>query len=79
MTSEDTHDQTVELLKNNNNFGLKEDQVILLRQEKVPTLIDNDAHFNLLKDQLLLETKPHGHGDVHTLLHVSGLAKKWKS
>lgn len=24
-----------------------------------------------------LQTKPHGHGDVHALLHSTGLAKKW--
>jgi len=24
------------------------------------------------------QTKPHGHGDVHALLHASGLAKKWQ-
>ena len=24
------------------------------------------------------QTKPHGHGDVHALLHSSGLAAKWK-
>jgi UDP-sugar pyrophosphorylase len=77
MTSEDTHDKTVELLEANKYFGLNKDQVFLLTQEKVPALIDNEAHFNLLPDKLLLETKPHGHGDVHTLLHMSGLAKKW--
>ena len=25
------------------------------------------------------QTKPHGHGDVHALLHSSGLAKKWQA
>jgi UDP-sugar pyrophosphorylase len=78
MTSEDTHEKTVELLQQNKNFGLREDQVTLLTQEKVPTLIDNEGHFNRQQGQLLLETKPHGHGDVHTLLHLSGLAKKWQ-
>lgn len=24
-----------------------------------------------------MQTKPHGHGDVHSLLHSSGLAKQW--
>lgn len=77
MTSEDTHEKTLELLVKNDYFGLKKDQVQLLTQEKVPALTDNDAHFQLASDKLLLETKPHGHGDVHTLLHMSGLAKKW--
>ena len=26
-----------------------------------------------------MQTKPHGHGDVHALLHASGLAKKWQA
>lgn len=26
-----------------------------------------------------IQTKPHGHGDVHALLHSTGLAKKWNS
>jgi UDP-sugar pyrophosphorylase len=44
---------------------------------------------NLIKDARLREstgayiafvvqTKPHGHGDVHTLLHSSGLLPKWQ-
>lgn len=78
MTSDDTHDKTVELLEENKYFGLDKDQLSLLTQEKVPALIDNEAHFSLAPGQLLLETKPHGHGDVHTLLHMSGLAKKWE-
>ena len=24
-----------------------------------------------------VESKPHGHGDVHMLMHSSGTAKKW--
>lgn len=40
-------------------------------------MIDNEAHFIQLPNSLLLETKPHGHGDIHTLLYMSGLANKW--
>eukprot|EP00955_Chlamydomonas_euryale_P011221 121202-Chlamydomonas_euryale.AAC.2 len=41
----------------------------------------NPTHPNPLPSVrvLRLQTKPHGHGDVHALLHSSGLAKKWKS
>ncbi len=77
MTSEDTHAETLALLKSNKYFGLRENQVFILNQEKVPTMIDNEGRFGVLKDKLLIETKPHGHGDVHTLLHMSGTAKKW--
>uniref|UniRef100_A0A7S3YVT6 Uncharacterized protein n=1 Tax=Lotharella globosa TaxID=91324 RepID=A0A7S3YVT6_9EUKA len=31
------------------------------------------------EDPYTVLTKPHGHGDVHTLLHQSGLADKWAS
>lgn len=37
---------------------------------------DNDAHF-AMAGKYELSLKPHGHGDVHSLLHSSGLAKKW--
>lgn len=31
------------------------------------------------ENTLLLDTKPHGHGDVHMLLHLKGLAEKWRN
>lgn len=78
MTSGDTHARTEALLKENDNFGLAADQVTLMRQEKVPSLIDNDARIALAADSpYSIQTKPHGHGDVHTLLHLTGLAAKW--
>ena len=40
-------------------------------------MLDNSAHFALLKDQLLIDTKPHGHGDVHTLLYQHKLIENW--
>lgn len=77
MTSGDTHDRTVDLLKEKNNFGLKEEQVHLIKQEKVPALLDNDAKIAVDEDEFEVKTKPHGHGDVHSLLYSSGLAKAW--
>lgn len=54
-------------------------QVVLIKQEKVPCLMDNAAHLCLEpSDPYALQTKPHGHGDVHSLLHSSGLARKWQ-
>jgi UDP-sugar pyrophosphorylase len=54
-------------------------QVVLIKQEKVPCLIDNDAHLALdPSDPYAVQTKPHGHGDVHGLLHRSGLAQQWQ-
>ena len=53
-------------------------QITLLKQEKVPCLSDNEARLALdPKDPFQLMTKPHGHGDVHYLLHSSGTVEKW--
>ena len=79
MTSDDTNDRTVQFLKENNNFGMKSSQISILKQGKVPSLVDNDAKFALDPSTNLLLTKPHGHGDVHQLVYNSGLADKWLS
>ena len=43
-------------------------------------LSDSDAHLALEpKDGFAIQTKPHGHGDVHALLHSSGLLHAWQS
>jgi UDP-sugar pyrophosphorylase len=54
-------------------------QVTLLKQEKVPCLQDNDARLALdPKDPFKVMTKPHGHGDVHFLLHSTGTLLRWE-
>ena len=77
MTSEDTYEETITILKEHSNFGMKENQICFLKQEKLPAILDNDCHLALRTDKFLLQTKPHGHGDIHHLLYKSGLAKKW--
>ena len=78
MTSGDTHEKTVALLAANANFGMAEGQVTIVKQELVPALIDNAARFALSSDDpYTISTKPHGHGDVHMLLHMKGVASKW--
>jgi UDP-sugar pyrophosphorylase len=77
MTSDDTHGKTVRLLEENKNFGLKTGQIEIVKQEKVPALLDNDCHFALQSESFLIDTKPHGHGDIHTLLHQHGVAQRW--
>lgn len=78
MTSDDTHIPTLKLLESNYYFGMKPDQVILVKQEKVACLDDNDARIALdPNDKYMIQTKPHGHGDVHSLLYNSGLLNKW--
>ena len=78
MTSGDTHAKTVELLESNHYFGMPKYQVKLVQQEKVPCLADNQARLALdAQDSFKLQTKPHGHGDVHALLYQSGISKEW--
>lgn len=78
MTSDDTDQATRELLAKHDNFGMAPGQITLVKQEKVPSLLDNEARFaQQAADPYTIETKPHGHGDVHVLLHQSGLAQRW--
>ena len=45
---------------------------------QVACLSDSEAHLALDKDDpFAVQTKPHGHGDVHSLLYSSGLLKRW--
>jgi len=48
-----------------------------MKQEKVPAIKNIKAEFSQKADSLEIETKPHGHGDIHTLIHHSGNSKKW--
>jgi len=73
MVSDDTIKETEKLLASNSNFGL---QVTIMKQEKVPSLQDSDARL-ALASKYVLDSKPHGHGDVHVLLHSTGTAQKW--
>jgi UDP-sugar pyrophosphorylase len=75
MTSKDTHDRTVKALEENDWFGLKHEQVHLLKQGLVPAIADNDARL-AMEGPFSLQLKPHGHGDVHMLLHTHGVAEK---
>lgn len=74
MTSDDTDAMTRKFLEENDHFGLRDDQVYIVKQLKVPALIDSEAKIALdPEDNYSILTKPHGHGDIHTLLHGSGL------
>eukprot|EP01063_Lacrimia_lanifica_P017491 TRINITY_DN2456_c0_g1_i1.p1 TRINITY_DN2456_c0_g1~~TRINITY_DN2456_c0_g1_i1.p1 ORF type:complete len:575 (+),score=157.73 TRINITY_DN2456_c0_g1_i1:57-1781(+) len=80
MTSDDTHDKTVALLKENDYFGLGPKQITLMKQGKVPALKNGDADFATLPDDpYTILTKPHGHGDAHQLLYQHGLIKEWSA
>ncbi|XVE95564.1 hypothetical protein REPUB_Repub02eG0108900 [Reevesia pubescens] len=65
--------------ESNSYFGMKPTQVKLLKQEKVACLDDNDAILALdPHNKYKIQTKPHGHGDVHSLLYSSGLLNVWR-
>ncbi|GMN45511.1 hypothetical protein TIFTF001_014701 [Ficus carica] len=79
MTSDDTHSRTLELLESNSYFGMEPTQVKLLKQEKVACLDDNEARLAVdPHSKYRIQTKPHGHGDVHSLLYSSGLLNVWR-
>ena len=75
MVSQDTRAKTLLALESNDYFGLKKEQVHILKQELIPAISDNDGAL-ALKGKYELILKPHGHGDIHMLLHTSGLAAK---
>ena len=77
MTSGDTDPMTKKLLKDNNNFGMDEGQIQIVCQDKVAALKDSNAGLSM-KDKWNIETKPHGHGDVHHLLLREGHIDKWE-
>ena len=78
MTSRDTNAGTLATLAANKNFGLAEGQITVLLQELVPAVADLEGHLALERTYELV-MKPHGHGDIHMLLHTSGTAKKLAS
>ena len=78
MTSGETHEKTLCLLEENNYFGFPKDRLFLMQQDKVPCLSDSQGTLTRdPTDKYRLTTKPHGHGDVHYLLHQTGIASKW--
>lgn len=79
MTSGDTDLLTRQLLEENQNFGMDEDMLSIIMQDKVPALKDGNAGLALDDDdRWAIQTKPHGHGDVHHLLFRDGLVEKWE-
>mmetsp|Transcript_25691 Transcript_25691/g.28834 ORF Transcript_25691/g.28834 Transcript_25691/m.28834 type:complete len:626 (-) Transcript_25691:273-2150(-) len=80
MVSNDTKEPTRKLLQENKCFGLKRRQIYMVQQgDGVPALIDNEAHFALdPNNPYKVVTKPHGHGDIHSLLYKEGVTKEWQ-
>ncbi|CAK9081306.1 unnamed protein product [Durusdinium trenchii] len=78
MASGDTEAGIKALLKSNKYYGLEPGQVTVLLQEKVGALANSNALLSM-EGPYKVATKPHGHGDVHFLLHKSGLARRWQT
>lgn len=76
MVSDDTFEQTLNVLNENNHYGLLKAQVKILKQEKVVSMTNNDGKI-AMKNTYEIDTKPHGHGDIHSLMYSTGTAKKW--
>lgn len=70
---------TRQLLANENYFGFDPDLVSIVCQDKVAALKDGRAGLALDDDdRWTIQTKPHGHGDVHHLLYREGLVDAWE-
>lgn len=78
MTSGDTDELTRKLLRDSNNFGMEDEMIKIVTQDKVPALKDGNGGLALDDgDRWSVQTKPHGHGDVHHLLFREGLVDQW--
>jgi UDP-sugar pyrophosphorylase len=79
MVSNDTSSGTLKLLEENNYFGMEKEQISIVQQgDGVPALMDNDAKVAMdSSDPYKIQAKPHGHGDIHALLHSQGVAQSW--
>ena len=59
-----------------NRFCFLVKDAIIVKQDKVAALSNGNAGLSM-KSKWEIETKPHGHGDVHHLLYKTGLVDKW--
>lgn len=75
MTSNDTHDRTLELLAELEKAATAPlPTVHVVKQEQVLCFTDSAAHLATDATGLKLIRKPHGHGDVHRLLYEATTA-----
>lgn len=50
MVSDDTNQRTLALLESNDYYGMRKDQVFIMKQDMVPALIDNSAKLAVNSD-----------------------------
>ena len=58
---------TVRLLEEHSYFGLKKENVTIMKQNGVPALMNPECAI-ATKDDGHIVFKPHGHGDIHLLI-----------
>ena len=86
MTSDGTNDEcaqespltrsTVKLLESHAYFGLKPENVTIMKQNGVPAICNTQGELAVCEDGHIL-FKPHGHGDIHLLMHQHGVPEAW--
>jgi UDP-sugar pyrophosphorylase len=75
MTSDDTHDAVVNHLTHHSGML---SEIIVMKQEKVACFADKNGKLAIdPNDPGKIICKPHGHGDIHILMHKSGAASRW--
>jgi len=72
MTSEATHDETVEFFTANQFFGLSADDVFFFQQASLPAVAD-DSRRILLAEPGRIATSPDGHGGMLRALEKHGM------
>nr|KAJ0209843.1 hypothetical protein LSAT_V11C400216230 [Lactuca sativa] len=76
LTSIYAYAKALQLVESSSYFGMKSTQIKLFKQ--VACLADNDDKLVVYpNNKYRIQTKPHGHGDIHSLLYSSGLLEEW--
>lgn len=80
MTSDDTHQRTLECLDKMTIPQVMRDRISLCKQDSVISFSNSVGKIATKPNpDGTLVLKPHGHGDVHTLFANSGLFDKWQT
>ena len=58
---------TIALLEKMNYYGLKKENVTIMKQNGVPALKNTQGEI-ATKEDGHMQFKPHGHGDIHLLM-----------
>ncbi len=77
MTSESNHDETVAFFRDNQFFGLHEENVRFFRQQMIPALGSDGRLF--LESRSRIFTNPNGHGGSLSALQQSGALDEMRS